>query len=143
MEARLALIFCFLTCVEGVFANNGDHKPNRQRKNFVVQRGSEAAIRSEHLQINSHGSVVCRLEVVHDPICMRFGNLTSQGFTCDLNSSNEVLYLHSGSSLSSVDCIKLKVLVFFEDRTATQVSVDKHRKEFIVISSNFVWSIIL
>ena len=98
-----------------------NHAKIAQTKTLVVQRGSNAVITTNNLEIFAKGSIVCRIEVVFDPICLRFGKLSANKYSCDL-SSESVHYLHSGSLTSDEDCIKLKLLIFYKNRTEKEVS---------------------
>ena len=92
-----------------------------QGSELVVKRGYEAALKIEHLGRVPNDSVVCRIEIVPDPICLRFGNITSNRFYCDFDGIRPTFYRHSGSVISDTDCIKMKLLLFYEDRTAIEV----------------------
>lgn len=120
MELRSFSFFCIFSCLASQFAFADGAQTTRQGRNLVVKRGAEAVLNQDGLHDFANGSIVCRFEVLHDPICLRFGTLNSNGFTCA--EAKSVLYLHSGSTISKTDCIKMKLLVFYEDRTIEQVS---------------------
>ena len=120
MERAIIIILCLLANFDVYLASSGRGAVLRE---ITVKRGYNVVLRPEHLQIATDGSIVCRIEIVHDPICLRFGNITYDGFPCNLNSSKNVAYLHSGSLISSTDCIKMNIFLFYENRTRIQVSI--------------------
>ncbi|XP_065065166.1 FRAS1-related extracellular matrix protein 2-like isoform X2 [Rhopilema esculentum] len=119
MQLCYLFIICFAIIAgqDSVVADTTkNHAKIAQAKTLGVQRGSNAVITTNNLEIFANGSIVCRIEVVYDPICLRFGKLSANKFSCDL-SSESVHYLHSGSLTSDEDCIKLKLLLFYKNRT--------------------------
>ena len=126
MECSFFLIFFLLACPDLVATN-----PLRVR-DLVVKRGYEALLKAEHLRVVPSDSIVCRVEIVPDPSCLRFGNITSDRFYCDLIGSKHVSYIHSGSVISDADCIKLKLFRFYEDRTEIKVSKTVHKCFFVI-----------
>ena len=93
-----------------------------QGSDMVVKRGFEAVLKLEHLRVVRNDSIVCRIEIVPDPVCLRYGSMTSDRFYCNSDNSKPVLYFHSGSGISDTDCIKMKLLLFYEDKTIIKVS---------------------
>ena len=121
MECSFFLIFFFLASPDLLATNS------LRVRDLTVKRGFETLLKTEHLRVVPSDSIVCRVEIIPDPICLRFGNITSDRFYCDLNGSNQVSYIHSGSVIADVDCIKLKLLRFYEDRTEIKVSKTVHK----------------
>lgn len=89
-------------------------------RDISVDQGSSAFVNKSHLNILRNDSLICRLEVVMDPICLRFGNISTKAFSCDMNAER-IVYDHYGSLISDEDCIKLKLFVFFKDKTLQEV----------------------
>ena len=89
-------------------------------KDIAVQRGKYAVLSMQNLKIFSNDSIVCRVEVINDPICLRFGTVSNYAFGCNLAKA-QVSYIHSGSTISDEDCLKVKVLLFYNDRTEKEV----------------------
>ena len=118
MAWKCSFIFMFIIlckkslCAESIYAETA--------KDIAVQRGKHAVISMQNLRIFSNDSIVCRVEVINDPICLRFGILSSYGFECNLEKAR-VSYIHSGSTISDEDCLKVKVLLFYNDRTERKV----------------------
>ena len=115
MDCVFFLILFFLANSDFLAANTP------QGSELVVKRGYQAALKREHLGRVPNGAIVCRIEIVPDPICLRFGNVSSDRFYCDFHNLRPTLYLHSGSVISDTDCIKMKILLFYDDRTTIEV----------------------
>lgn len=123
MAWKFAFIFIFILFCKKSLGTKSIYAETAQ--NIAVQRGKHAVLNMQNLKTFSNNSIVCRVEVINDPICLRFGSLSSYSFGCNLAKA-QVSYIHSGSTISNEDCLKVKVLLFYNDGTEKEVRVDTY-----------------
>eukprot|EP00794_Sanderia_malayensis_P018955 gene18955-20861_t len=104
-------------------------------KTVSVPQGRSLQLNHSHFGFNATKEcLLCRVEVILDPICLRFGNISSTKFSCDFNEES-VSYDHYGSPISNEDCVKFKFFLFYKDKTENEIVklklkiIDKEKDE--------------
>ncbi len=100
------------------------------KSNVTACEGNSAVINGTNIEVAAKDSLLCRAEVILDPICLRFGNVTSMRFYCGDLRRGKIAYDHFGSPISAEDCLKLKFFVFYKHRVLTEVSCFMVKKLF-------------